>query len=110
MIAVTQISQQRIFLDRRRPAVDDASGSSGFGSNITYLVGSVATRVGIRPPTDVSPTGMVDRSPGAGPPVEYQAVAESTLKPGMRLGPFRLLRLLGQGAQGDVWKAKRTEP
>jgi serine/threonine-protein kinase len=28
----------------------------------------------------------------------------------MQLGPFRLLKRLGQGAQGDVWKAKRLDP
>jgi serine/threonine-protein kinase len=28
----------------------------------------------------------------------------------MELGPFRLLKRLGQGAQGDVWKAKRLDP
>jgi serine/threonine-protein kinase len=32
------------------------------------------------------------------------------LRPGGSLGPFRLIRLLGQGAQGEVWKASRQEP
>src|SRR3954466_15965920 len=57
MIAVTQISLQKIFLDRRRPAVGDASASSGFGSNVTYVVGSVAPRIGVRPPSGSSPRG-----------------------------------------------------
>src|SRR6478609_1043498 len=104
MIAVKRISLQKIFLDRRRPEIGDASGSSGFGSDITYVVGSVATRVGVRPHSSLSPSGMVDHSHGERPPPEYRAVAESILKPGMRLGAFVLLRLLGQGAQGDVWK------
>jgi len=32
------------------------------------------------------------------------------LQPGIRFGPFRLIRRLGRGAQGDVWKARRHEP
>jgi serine/threonine-protein kinase len=30
-----------------------------------------------------------------------------SLRPGGSIGPFRLIRLLGQGAQGEVWKASR---
>src|SRR5262245_1362312 len=111
MIAVTQISLQKIFLGRRRPAVSDASASSGFGSNVTYVVGSVATRVGVRPPS--APAGAGEVEARSATPVTSLAphrAVESSLKPGKQLGPFRLLRLLGQGAQGDVWKAKRIEP
>lgn len=111
MIAVTKISLQKIFLDRRRSAVGDSGGSSGFGSNVTYVVGSVATRMGVRPPSVSSAGGgNADRASSGGRAQPYRAAAPSSLAPGVRLGPFRLLRLLGQGAQGDVWKAKRTEP
>ena len=43
-------------------------------------------------------------------PAICQSAPVSTLKAGMQLGPFRLLQRLGQGAQGDVWKARRLDP
>jgi serine/threonine-protein kinase len=111
MIAVTQISLQKIFLGRRRPAVSEPVATSGFGSNVTYVVGSVATRVGVRPPSGPALGGeeaVHDATPGT--PLACDRVVNTSLKPGKKLGPFRLLRILGQGAQGDVWKAKRIEP
>jgi len=38
------------------------------------------------------------------------APASSLLSAGQDLGPYRLLEWLGQGAQGDVWKARRPGP
>ena len=38
------------------------------------------------------------------------ARAPRPLAAGHRLGPYRLLERLGQGAQGEVWKALRLEP
>jgi serine/threonine-protein kinase len=103
MIAITEIRSQRIFRDRRRPQLLETGTSSGFGSNITYVVGTAATLINIR--DSQSPVEGACPSPQV-----YQAAPESILKAGMQLGPFRLLKRLGQGAQGDVWKAKRLEP
>jgi eukaryotic-like serine/threonine-protein kinase len=103
MIAITEIRSQRIFRDRRRPQLIESGAQSGFGSNITYVVGTAATQIKLR--DSQSPAEGACSSPQV-----YQAAPDSTLKAGMQLGPFRLLKRLGQGAQGDVWKAKRQEP
>jgi serine/threonine protein kinase len=109
MIAVTQFTLQKIFADRGRPAAGDPSESSVFSSSLTYVVGSVATRVGVRPTSAPNEGGRIDESPGSvDAHAAFRATEGSRLRPGMQLGPFRLLKLLGQGAQGDVWKAKRA--
>ena len=113
MIAVTQISLQKIFLDRRRPAVGDgrAHRSSGFGSNVTYIVGSVATRIGVRPTSGSSPGGVGARSSHAGPPAGCRGPCPvRRALPDCDLAPSGFCACLGQGRTGDVWKAKRTEP
>src|SRR5437763_10923456 len=56
----------------------------------------------------------VRRAPlgAAGEPAERprMAGAPRPLVAGHRLGPYRLLERLGQGAQGEVWKALQVEP
>ena len=88
-----------------QPVIRPAFGlvpPSGFSDDVTNVVGSAITRLSSKSP------------PGSGAD-SYQytpasSSVESPLRSGMRLGPFRLLKRIGQGAQGDVWKAKRLEP
>jgi serine/threonine-protein kinase len=103
MIAITENRSQRIFGDRRRMQLRESGAQSGLGSSITYLVGTAATQIKAReqaiPIDESSHTHATCRS-----------VPVSTLKAGVQLGRFRLLQRLGQGAQGDVWKARRLDP
>ena len=48
MIAITEIRSQRIFRDRRRMQLSESGAQSGFGSSITYLVGTAATQIKAR--------------------------------------------------------------
>ena len=56
---------------------------------------------------------VLETRPGAfAEPVRPSRMARAPrpLAAGHRLGPYRLLKRLGQGAQGEVWKALRLEP
>jgi serine/threonine-protein kinase len=103
MIAITEIRSQRIFRERRRPQLSDSGAQSGYGSNITYVLGTAATQI-----TAGEQQCPIDESSHT--PAICQSAPVSTLKTGMQLGPFRLLKRLGQGAQGEVWKARRLDP
>ncbi|APW59574.1 serine/threonine-protein kinase [Paludisphaera borealis] len=101
MIALTHQLSQRIFRERRRPRLPNLATSSGFGDNITYIVGSAATQIGL--------SISVDPSPRPSPTLADVPcrTCDASLQLGRRLGPFILISRLGQGAQGDVWKAAR---
>jgi serine/threonine-protein kinase len=82
--------------------------STPFRTAVTRVAGSATTRLSFavgQPKADSSP-------PVAGHAASSFAGLrpESLLQPGTRFGPFRLIRRLGQGAQGDVWKARRRQP
>jgi serine/threonine-protein kinase len=101
MIALTRIRSQRFFGERRRPQIGIVEGPSGFGSDVTYVVGPASTQLSARSPVE---PGVVADSRDQAP------LPELSLQSGRKIGPFRLIRRLGQGAQGEVWKAKRMEP
>jgi len=79
-----------------------ADPSSSFSTAVTFVVGPASTRLSTKGPNQ--PNQDSD------PPSPASAELESMLQPGTHFGPFRLIRRLGRGAQGDVWKARRHEP
>ena len=102
MIAATQLKVQTPARELQRPPLGDLC-PSGLGSNVTYVLGTAATQISTKSPQ--SPLSEVIEKNLA-----PSSLRDCLLRPGMDFGPFRLLRRLGQGAQGDVWKAKRLEP
>jgi len=101
MIALTQRQFQRIHRERSRRPAQGGGTTSGFSSDVTFIVGSDATQIGL--------SVSIEASPHPSPTLtEYVGrLCDSSLQPGRRLGPFQLIARLGQGAQGDVWKAAR---
>lgn len=78
---------------------------SGSYCELTFVVGTAATRLSDRSKSRASPASRVSEVPSSAAPL-----ADSILEPGMRFGPYRLIRRLGSGAQGDVWKVRRHHP
>lgn len=97
MLAVTQARLQENVGSLQYELADEADAQLVSSSNTTVLNSSAATRI----------VGDAAADGGTG---ELAPKAPSFLRPGGTLGPFRLIRILGQGAQGEVWKARRRGP
>jgi eukaryotic-like serine/threonine-protein kinase len=102
MFAVKQPRSQTVFRGQPAPRIDEYEPPSRFSTDVTLVAGTAATEISARSP--VQPMNDGD------PPLPAAAALEAALRPGIRFGPFRLIRRLGRGAQGDVWKARRQEP
>jgi eukaryotic-like serine/threonine-protein kinase len=102
MFVVKQPRSQPVFRSQQAPRIDEYEPPSRFSTDVTFVVGTAATQISAKSP--VQPMNDGD------PPSPASAMLEAALRPGIRFGPFRLIRRLGQGAQGDVWKARRQEP
>lgn len=102
MIALTHLRPERMYQEQHRQEADSNRDPSGFGE-MSLVVGTAATQLGINGPLKSNHAGPMTAAP-------FRAVCDTMLQAGMHLGPFRLLKRLGRGAQGDVWKARRTDP
>ena len=104
MIAITDLRYHKIFRERRRPRIAPGEeGEGSFGADLTFVVGTAATMINTKTPLDPAGSPISVSS-------ELPAGIETKLRAGMTIGSFRLIRRLGRGAQGDVWKAKRLDP
>src|SRR5271157_2974243 len=102
MFAVIQPRSQTLRGGQHNPPLIEPDPSSRFSTDVTFVLGAAATHISAQSP--------VQPIPGSDLPSSAAAVLESVLQPGIRFGPFRLIRRLGRGAQGDVWKARQYEP
>jgi serine/threonine-protein kinase len=86
---------------RRNPLVAVCSGSSGSLGKFADGFTDHTTRIRLSSLPRCSPSSVDLR--------QIQEVIHGSLPlaPGCELGPFRLVEVLGHGAQGDVWKARR---
>jgi len=103
MLGPSLLSPQSLFRRRRDVQESGSSESTAIGEFLSFLVGTAATFVGLKSYGQaVASSPAPARSGFPNQPVP--------LKRGQRLGQFHLLRRLGQGAQGDVWKALQLTP
>ncbi len=102
MFAESHPRSQTMPRGQQNRLLKESDASCWFSTDVTFVVGTAATQVSAKSP--------VQPIPGSDIPSSAAAVLESVLQPGIRFGPFRLIRRLGRGAQGDVWKARRHEP
>jgi len=101
MNTLTHRFSRRIFREQCRPRAPRLPTSSGFSGDVTYILGSAATQIGL----SVSVVPSPQPSPTAAD--AGCRFRDDWLQRGRRIGPFTLISRLGQGAQGDVWKATR---
>jgi serine/threonine protein kinase len=91
----------RAFHEAHRPSRPDRAAGSNCNQRLEDVCEEIMTAVRV--------TAWSSRELGPGQSASI-APDPAILKPGRRLGPYRLLERLGQGGQGDVWKTRRLGP
>src|SRR5262249_52660064 len=56
------------------------------------------------------PAGGVERMGPSVPPQGNETTAPANERPGMIIGPYKLLQQIGEGGMGVVWMAEQTQP
>ncbi len=102
MFAAIQPGSQSMPRGQEDRLLNVVDPSSSFSTAVTFVVGSAATKLSSKSPDPPNRSSDFSTPPSA--------EMESVLQPGTCFGLFRLIRRLGRGAQGDVWKARRQEP
>ncbi len=101
MITLRHNLSQRILRERRRPQGPGPANLSRLSGDVTFILGSAATQIGMGVSIEPSPQPYLTLADAA------RRCVDDSLQEGRRIGPFSLISRLGQGAQGDVWKATR---
>src|SRR4051812_44013726 len=108
MIAASNPKPPARFQEGHQPWKFTSAVSSLSGRYLTYVVNETSTRVQITRWTREGDS--TDAKPVATPRTDRASKVLAPLTVGDRLGPYQLLKPLGHGAQGEVWKALRLEP
>ena len=102
MFAVTNSQLPLLTREGRHPSELTGALTSISGRSLTEVVEEPTTRISSRRSRFGADTGSA--------PSSRRDATPTPLAAGHELGPYRLLKRLGRGAQGDVWKALRFAP
>jgi eukaryotic-like serine/threonine-protein kinase len=112
MFAKIQPRSQMMPSEQQNRLLEESNPSPWFSTGVASVVGTSSTPISTK--SSIQPIQVSDLPSSAGAVLESIAsetrAQSAMLLPGTRFGSFRLIRLLGRGGQGAVWKARRPEP
>jgi WD40 repeat protein/serine/threonine protein kinase/tetratricopeptide (TPR) repeat protein len=93
--------------ERRAYLEEACRADPALRQHVEKLLRAHAEAGGILDMSPVTPEGKRDGTPGQATTVAPQPVTEGV---GSRIGPYKLLQLIGEGGMGTVWMAEQREP